>query len=176
MEKDFFEIVQLIKKAQKNALKAVNAELINLYWNIGEYVSKKVSSSQWGDGVVTELAKYILTNEPSIKGFSDKNIWRMKQFYEAYKETPQLSTLLREISWSHNLIIISRCKTIEEREFYLKLAKQENYSVRELDRQISASLFERTMLSNSSNLFNLPEKNFRKSIAKKICKKSLSSK
>ncbi|WP_448530344.1 PDDEXK nuclease domain-containing protein [Raineya sp.] len=160
MEKDFFEIVQLIKKAQKNALKAVNAELINLYWNIGEYVSKKVSSSQWGDGVVTELAKYILTNEPSIKGFSDKNIWRMKQFYEAYKETPQLSTLLREISWSHNLIIISRCKTIEEREFYLKLAKQENYSVRELDRQISASLFERTMLSNSSNLFNLPEKNF----------------
>ncbi len=54
MEKDFFEIVQLIKKAQKNALKAVNAELINLYWNIGEYVSKKVSSSQWGDGVVTE--------------------------------------------------------------------------------------------------------------------------
>ena len=73
----------------------------------------------------------------------------MKQFYETYKDFPKLSTLLREISWSHNLAIFSRCKTIEEREFYLKLAKQENFSFRELDRQISASQFERTMIGNS---------------------------
>jgi predicted nuclease of restriction endonuclease-like (RecB) superfamily len=84
-----------------------------------------------------------------MKGFSDKNIWRMKQFYEAYKDVPKLSTLLREISWSHNLTIFSRCKTIEEREFYLKIAKKESYSFRELERQISASLFERTMIGNS---------------------------
>ncbi len=73
----------------------------------------------------------------------------MKQFYETYKDFPKLSTLLREIIWSHNLAIFSRCKTIEEREFYLKLAKQENFSFRELDRQISASQFERTMIGNS---------------------------
>lgn len=73
----------------------------------------------------------------------------MKQFYETYKDFPKLSTVLREISWSHNLAIFSRCKTIEEREFYLKLAKQESYSFRELDRQISSSLFERTMIGNS---------------------------
>jgi predicted nuclease of restriction endonuclease-like (RecB) superfamily len=98
-----------------------------------------------------ELAKYIQQNEPEIKGFSDKNIWRMKQFYETYKDFPKLSTLLREISWSHNLAIFSRCKTVEEREFYLKLAKQESYSFRELDRQISASLFERTMIGNQNS-------------------------
>lgn len=98
---------------------------------------------------MSELAKYIQKNEPEIKGFSDKNIWRMKQFFETYKDFPKLSTLLREISWSHNLAIFSRCKMAEEREFYLKLAKQENYSFRELDRQISASLFERTMIGNS---------------------------
>jgi predicted nuclease of restriction endonuclease-like (RecB) superfamily len=73
----------------------------------------------------------------------------MKQFYETYKDFPKLSTAVREISWSHNLAIFSRCKTIEEQEFYLKLAKQENYSFRELDRQISSSLFERTVISNS---------------------------
>jgi predicted nuclease of restriction endonuclease-like (RecB) superfamily len=73
----------------------------------------------------------------------------MKQFYESYKDYPKLSTLLREISWSHNLAIFSRCKTAEERAFYLNLAKQENYSFRELERQISASLFERTIIGNA---------------------------
>lgn len=99
--------------------------------------------------MVTELAKFIQTHEPEIKGFSDKNIWRMKQFYETYKDFPKLSPLLREISWTNNLLIFSRCKTIEEKEFYLKLVKHENYSKRELDRQISASHFEWTMIGNS---------------------------
>lgn len=109
--------------------------------------------------MVTELANFIQTQEPEIKGFSDKNIWRMKQFYENYKDFPKLSTLLREISWSHNLAIFSRCKTVEEREFYLKRAKEENYSFRELERQISASLFERTMIGNSKLSTALRESN-----------------
>ena len=73
----------------------------------------------------------------------------MKQFYETYKDSPKLSTVLREISWSHNLAIFSRCKNEEERAFYLKLSKTENYSFRELDRQITSSLFERTMIGNT---------------------------
>lgn len=149
MDNRFTDIIQIIKQSRSNAIKAVNAELINLYWNIGEFISKKIEKSEWGDAVVKELANYIRQTEPEIKGFSDKNIWRMKQFYETYKDFPKLSTAVREISWSHNLAIFSRCKTIEEQEFYLKLAKQENYSFRELDRQISSSLFERTVISNS---------------------------
>lgn len=149
MDKRFTDIIQIIKQSRANAIKAVNTELINLYWNIGEFISKKIEKSEWGDAVVKELANYIQQTEPEIKGFSDKNIWRMKQFYETYKDFPKLSTAVREISWSHNLAIFSRCKTIEEQEFYLKLAKQENYSFRELDRQISSSLFERTVISNS---------------------------
>ena len=159
MDKRFTDIIQLIKQSRTNAIRAVNAELINLYWNIGEYISKKIEQSQWGGSVVTELAKYIQQNEPEIKGFSDKNIWRMKQFYETYKDFSKLATLLREISWSHNLAIFSRCKTAEEREFYLKLSKQERYSVRELDRQISASLFERTIIGNSKLSTALRESN-----------------
>jgi len=149
MKKEFTEIIYLIKQARINSFRAVNSELINLYWNIGEYISKKIKNADWGDSIVTELAKHIKSTEPEIKGFSDKNLWRMKQFYETYNENPKLSTLLREISWSHNLAIFSRCKSNEEKEFYLKLSKQENLSFRELDRQISAGLFERTIIGNT---------------------------
>lgn len=159
MEKKFTDIINLIKQSRSNAIRAINSELIELYWSIGEYITKKITQAEWGDSVVTELSKHIQQNEPEIKGFSDKNIWRMKQFYETYKDFPKLSTLLREISWSHNLAIFSRCKSIDEREFYLKLAKHENYSFRELDRQISASLFERTMIGNTKLTSGLIETN-----------------
>ena len=101
----FADIIQLIKQARANALIAVNTELINLYWSIGEYISKKIEQSEWGESVVTELAKFIQTNEQEIKGFSDKNIWRMKQFYQTYKDFPKLAPLVREISWTNNLLI-----------------------------------------------------------------------
>lgn len=149
MDKRFTDIIHLIKHSRTNAIKAVNSELINLYWNIGEYITNKLEQSEWGDAVVTELAIYIQQSEPELKGFSDKNIWRMKKFYETYKDFPKLSPAVREISWTHNLLIFSRCKTIEEKEFYLKHVKKESYSKRELDRQISASLFERTMMGNT---------------------------
>ena len=149
LEKQFTEVIQFIKQARFNAIKSVNTELIGLYWKIGEYISKKIETAEWGQSIVDQLAKYLDRNEPDLKGFSNKNLWRMKQFYESYKDSPILSTLLREISWSHNLSIFSRCKTTEEREFYLKLAKNENYSFRELERQITSGVFERTMIGNS---------------------------
>ncbi|TQM21728.1 PDDEXK nuclease domain-containing protein [Chryseobacterium aquifrigidense] len=149
MDKRFTDIIELINRSRNNAIRKVNEELIDLYWNVGEYISNKVELSEWGQSVVKELSQYIQAHDPQIKGFSDKNLWRMKQFYESYKEFPKISTLLREISWSHNLSIFSRCKSIEEREFYIKLTKRENYSFRELERQISSSLFERTMIGNS---------------------------
>ena len=133
MNSQFTDIIQLIKKSRSNALRAVNAELIQLYWNIGEYISKKIDQTEWGDSVVVELSLFIRKSEPDIKGFSDKNLWRMKQFYEAYKDSPKLSTQLREISWSHNLAIFSRCKNLDERAFYIKIVREEKYSFRELE-------------------------------------------
>ena len=109
-----------------------------MYWNIGEFISKKLSLTEWGQSVVQELAGYIQQTEPDLKGFSDKNLWRMKQFYEAYKKTPNLSPLVREISWTNNLTIIGRNKSPEEKEFYLKLCIREKYSKRELERQIDS--------------------------------------
>ena len=150
MDKDttFEDIVRLIKQARYDTVKVVNKELINLYWNVGHYISAQIESSTWGESVVKELADYLKRKEPTLKGFSDKNLWRMKQFYETYKDSPKLSALLREISWTHNLSIMSRAKTMEEREFYLQLTIHEHYSTRELERQISSGLYERTMLND----------------------------
>ena len=148
MQQQFTEVISLIKSARYNAFKAVNTELINLYWDIGSYISQRTKSEGWGKSTVQQLANFIQKHEPELKGFSDKNLWRMKQFYESYKDFPKLSSLVREITWSHNLAIFSRCKTIEEREFYMLLCRKENYTFRKLDRQISSSLFERFAIGN----------------------------
>ncbi|QBN20522.1 PDDEXK nuclease domain-containing protein [Flavobacterium nackdongense] len=144
----FSEVISLIKKARYNAFKAVNTELINLYWEIGKYITTRTQSEGWGKATVQQLAQVIQSQEPDLKGFSDKNLWRMKQFYEAYCHFPKLSPLLRELSWTNNVIVFSKTKTAEEREFYLRLCKKENYTTRELERQVNSSYFERTMLSN----------------------------
>lgn len=194
----FAAVVQLIQFARNKAYQAVNTTLINLYWQIGKHISEQVQAQKWGMGVVAELASYISRTEPSAKGFSDKNLWRMKQFYETYKDAailapprgvwpgnPKLSTVpgelksgkkaaqakrqlqmksklstvsgeleieetpLAKISWSHHTTIISQCKLAEEREFYIYLSIKEKYSVRELQRQINSSLFERVALSKT---------------------------
>lgn len=145
----FAEVAEIIKASRNKAIKAVNTQLIDLYWSIGKYIDTRIENAEWGQSVVEELALYLQKNEPELKGFSDKNLWRMRQFYQAYSGYPKLSTLLREISWSHNLAIFSRCKSMEEREFYLKVSKEENYSFRQLEKRISSGLFERTALGNA---------------------------
>jgi len=149
-KKDFVEILKMIKISQNSALKSVNTELIKLYWNIGKYIDEKIEKSDWGQSVVEKLSDYLFEKEPTLKGFSNQNLWRMKQFYSTYKNQPKLSALLREITWTHNLTIMSRCKTIEERKFYLNYSIKEKWSYRELERQISSSLFERVMLSGTN--------------------------
>jgi hypothetical protein len=90
-------------------------------------VSKRIIEDGWGKSTVKALSEYILGKEPGIRGYLTQNIWRMKQFYETYKDTPELSTLLRENTWSNNLHIISKTKSYEEKVFYLKLASKEKY-------------------------------------------------
>jgi len=148
MQSEFSDVLKQIQESRQKVFAHINTALIHLYWQIGQIISQKVSSESWGKSVVSELAKYITQNAPEIKGFSDKNLWRMKQFYETYQSDTKLSPLARELPWTHNTIIFSRCKSAEEREYYLRLCIKEHYSKRELERQISSSHFERTMLGN----------------------------
>jgi len=150
MQHQFSEVHGLIKTAKEKVFRAINVELINLYWQIGEYVHHKVESSQWGKSVVHELSEYIRQHEPDIKGFSAPNIWRMKQFFEAYQNSEKLSALVREISWTNNMLILAKSSSEQEREFYLLHTRQEKYSSRELERQIDSGLFERVVLHKLS--------------------------
>ena len=150
---NFNEILSQIQTSKQKAYAQVNTILVELYWNIGNHISDKVKQKQWGKSVVKELANYIKLQDPTIKGFTDKNLWRMKQFYETYKDDEKVATLWRVLPWSHNKRIMS-LKTPQERVFYLNLAIQGNYSYRELERQIKSCVFERTMLGNE-NLFEV---------------------
>jgi predicted nuclease of restriction endonuclease-like (RecB) superfamily len=146
----FSEAIAIIESARENAFRAVTRELINMYWDIGEYVSQHVAIGGWGKSVVKDLSEFIQIHYIGINGFSPSNIWRMKQFYETYKGNEKLATLSRELAWSHNLQIMS-CRSDEEREFYLTLSIRNRYSIRELKRQMDSGLFERTMVSNITN-------------------------
>ncbi len=149
----FEDILSSIRLVRKEVYTYANASLINLYYTIGAYVSDKVEKSNWGKSVVEQLADYIKENEPSIKGFTASNIWRMKQFYETYKNSPHcgenLDDSFLQLSWSHHRRIMT-LKSDEERSFYLKLCIENRYSVRELEKLIKTGTFERTMLANKS--------------------------
>jgi predicted nuclease of restriction endonuclease-like (RecB) superfamily len=142
----FEEVVRLIEAARREVGRAVNVHLIELYWDIGAVISKRIERDGWGKRTVEELSLYLSRTQRGARGFSPQNLWRMRQFFETYRNTPDLSTLVRELSWSANLHILSGAKRHEEREFYLRMAINNRWNVRELARQIEASAFERSVL------------------------------
>ncbi len=143
----FSDIAQLITAARQRAVQAVNTSLIELYWQIGQRISQKITQAEWGDGVVEQLARYLARTQPGLRGFTRPNLFRMKQFYEAYPDPEFVSAVLRQLPWTHHLIILGQSKRPEEREFYLKLAVQEKWSSRQLERQFKTALFERAVLA-----------------------------
>ncbi len=152
LQPQFAEVLTLIKTAQQKVITAANQELIKLYWSIGKYISDRLATSEWGQKTIEQLAAFIQSQEPGLKGFEKRNLERMRQFYETYPDS-QITTALRtQLSWTHHRIIMSRCKTESERLFYLDLAATERYSTRELDRQINSGIFERTRLADAKIL------------------------
>lgn len=147
-EAAFAEIAHLITAARERAIQNVNTTLIELYWNVGEIISRKLEAAEWGDGVVDQLAAFIARTQPGLRGFTRRNLFRMRQFYEAYRHDPVVSPLVTQLPWTHHLIILSQSKREDEREFYMRLAIREGWSKRELERQFKAALFERVHLSS----------------------------
>ena len=147
LEKSFAEVVALIQQARQRAFQTINTALIDLYWQVGEYISRKLETAAWGDGVVDQLAHYIAQEHVGIKGFTRPNLFRMRQFFETYRHDAKVSPLVRQLPWTHNLLILMRCKRPEEREFYLRLCLQERWGKRELERQLAGALFERAVLN-----------------------------
>ncbi len=145
--RDFEAVLRLIDASRARAVAAVNTTLIELYWKIGQFISRRIAGAGWGQGTVEALAEHIRRQQPNARGFSARNLWRMMQFFETYRDLPKLSPLVAELPWTHNLLILSRCNRDEEREFYLQLAIREKWGKRELERQLNGALFERVALS-----------------------------
>ena len=138
IETSFAEVVGLIEQARQRAYQAVNSELVGLYRLIGEYISAKLAAAVWGEGVVDSLAQHLARTMPGQRGFTRRNLFRMRQFFEAYSTVDKkVTALLAQLPWTHNLIILTQSKRPEEREFYLRLAVQEKWTSRELDRTLT---------------------------------------
>lgn len=125
LEPSFAEVIEMIQQARQQAFQTINTTLIDLYWRIGEYISRKMETAAWGASVVDQLAEYINQEHPDIKGFTRRNLFRMRQFFETYRYDEKVVPLVRQLPWTHYLLILSRCKRPEEREFYLRLCMRE---------------------------------------------------
>ena len=160
----------------------MNAELVLLYFNVGNIVSDKVAAGVWGENTVDDLANFIEQQYPGLKGFNRRGLYRMKQFFEAYTALEFVSplatqlqktekgtlkfvtTLVTQLSWTHHLLILSKTKTVEEKLFYIHAGINEKLSKRELERQLNSAVFERTLLANqkaSTLLTQLPQNLFK---------------
>ena len=153
----FGDVVKIIEMSRESAFRKVNEELIQMYWRIGEYLSDTMKDSRYGDGYIQSLADYFAENHPELKGFNRRGFYRMKQFYETYVGNEIVSPLVTQLGWSHHLKLLSACKTIEERIFYMQLSVRERYTKRELERQVDSGYYERYMLSSSAPSASLPE-------------------
>lgn len=153
-----YEIKQKIYKSQYASLKKVNKELLKLYWNIGKMIKDKQEKMRWGKSIVEKLALDLHNEFPGIKGFSSRNLWNMKNYYVAYRNNTKLQTLSAEISWSHNIVIMEKCKANEERIFYMASSKKYGWTYRVLNNQIENQLYKKILSSQT---------NFNKTIHKK---------
>ena len=150
------EIKGHIRDAQYRALRAVNKELIGLYWNIGRLIVEKQQGATWGQSVVRKLAADVQTEFPGVQGFSPTNMWRMKLFYDNYSGSQKVAPLVRLIGWSHNVIIFEKCKDDLEREFYIRMTKAHGWSKNVLIHQIENQTYRKTVLNQTNFAATLP--------------------
>jgi predicted nuclease of restriction endonuclease-like (RecB) superfamily len=147
------EVKERIRSAQYTALKAVNHELISLYWDIGRLIVDRQQTAGWGKSVVEQLAQDIQSEFPGISGFSVRNLWNMRNFYLTYSQDAKLQPLVAEIGWTHNLVILEKCKDELEREFYLRMTRKFGWTKNVLIHQIENQTYQKTLL-NQTNFDN----------------------
>lgn len=147
------DIKDKILSSQYQALKSVNTELINLYWDIGKSIVQKQEQHGWGKSVVKKLSDELRSEFVGMKGFSVQNLWNMRQFYLEYSQNEKLQPLVGEISWTKNVVIFQKCKDDLEREFYIKTTVKFGMTKEVLINHIENKSYEKFLL-NQSNFDN----------------------
>lgn len=151
------DIKQRIKSGKYEAFKAVNKELISLYWDIGKMIIERQKGETWGKAIVDQLAADLQADFPGISGFSSFNLWRMRKFYEYYAKNQKLAQLVQEIGWGHNIMIMEKCKDNLEREFYIRMARKFGWSRSVLEHQIENKSYEKTLLNQTNFDLTVPK-------------------
>ena len=144
------EVKERVRAAQYAALKAVNNELIALYWDIGKLIVARQRGASWGKSVVEKLADDLRQEFPGLTGFSARNLWYMRNFYAAYSPSEKLQPLVAEIGWTHNLIVLERCKDDLQREYYIRMTRKFGWTKAVLLHQIENQSYEKMLLSQTS--------------------------
>ena len=152
------EIKTKIQNSRIKALKSVNKEMINLYWELGKSIVERQERNGWGKAIVENIANDLQQSFPSIQGFSSQNLWRMRKFYMNYKDNEKLAPLVREISWSHNIIIFEKLKDDQAKEFYLQMIRKFGWSKNVLLNQLENGAYEKFLINQT---------NFDKSVTEK---------
>ena len=133
------EIKAQIKAAQYRALQKVNTEQITLYWNIGKTILERQLQFGWGKSIVELLAIELQKEFVGTEGFSARNLWRMRNLFEQYNNSKiVLQPMVAEIPWTHNIIILEKCKDEHERLYYIHLTKTNSWSKSSLINAIEA--------------------------------------
>ena len=144
------EVKERVRSAQYAALKAVNTELVGLYWDLGRMIVERQAGQTWGKAIVQKLATDLQNEFPGVGGFSASNLWRMRAFFELYRGLEKLAPLVREIGWSHNIAIMERCSDPLEREFYLRMTRKFGWSKNVLIHQIENQSYEKSLLGQTN--------------------------
>lgn len=143
-------VKERVATAQYAALKVVNKELVGLYWDIGQMILERQKAQSWGKSVVEQLATDLQNAFPGVGGFSASNLWRMKAFVEQYQGVEKLAPLVREIGWSHNIVIFERCSDQLEREFYIRMTRKFGWSKNVLVHHIENQSYEKSLLGQTN--------------------------
>ena len=144
------DVKERVREAQYAALKAVNKELVGLYWDIGRMIAERQKVEGWGKSVVEQLAKDLRAEFPGVRGYSAQNLWYMRQFFLEYHEDVKLQPLVGEISWAKNLVIMGRCKDPLEREFYIRMTRKFGWTKNVLIHQIENQSYEKSLLGQTN--------------------------
>jgi predicted nuclease of restriction endonuclease-like (RecB) superfamily len=131
-------------------LKAVNKELVGLYWDIGKMIYEKQKELGWGKAVVETIASDLQNEFPDGRGYSASNIWFMIRLYRVYQGDKKLESLIQEIGWTHNVIILKKCKDHNESRFYIESTMKFGWTSRVLDHQISNKTYEKYLLGQTN--------------------------
>ena len=151
------DVKERIRQAQYQALRAVNTQQIQLYWELGQLIVERQLQHGWGKSIVETLAHKLQAEFNGISGFSTANLWRMRAFFVAYRQNEFLAPLVREISWSHNIVILEKCKDDHQRLFYIQQSRRNNWSRNVLIHQIDSQTYQKTLISQYNFEQTMPE-------------------